>query len=318
MESSQPQPSRIPHPGRILVLGDVHGDLNRLISCLVCTNIIRVDTGDVVTWIAQPPNTVVVQLGDQIDGACRGGDPAWEEKEGVDIDVIVFMDMLDSIAQMGGGRVISLLGNHEIMNVLQEYQCVSQHSMNVTGALGRQMLFTPGSGRIALLLSKRNVVVQVGPYIFCHGGLLPMHLELLKGNFDTANWLIQMYLRGEGHLISTSDREVLNHTVFSQEGILWNRLYLTLQHTDDVVDVLLNTVFDKTKAICMFVGHNTVENIYSIAKNKLFFADAGLSRCYPTKVIQCIEIVSTPASNTDTSKQDDVVRVLRLSKSDKN
>lgn len=301
----EPQPSCIPHPGRILVFGDVHGDLKRLISCMVSTNIINV-SDNVITWTAQPPNTVVVQLGDQIDSASRGGNLEWED--GLDVDVIAFMDIIDSIAQKHGGRVISLLGNHEIMNVLQEYQCVSEHSMNATGLLVRKMLFTPGQGRIASILAKRNVVVKVGPYIFCHGGLLPVHLDLLDGNFDNANKLIQMYLRGEGHAMSVVDHDILTHTVISADGILWNRLYLILQQNEGVVNMLLDTVLEKTNTKCMFVGHNTVDNIYSIANNKLFFVDAGLSRCYPTETIQCIEIVTT-------SSQEDVVKVIRFSPS---
>lgn len=307
------QPSRIPHPGRIVVIGDVHGDLVRLISCLECMNIIQVNADLSTTWIAEPKNTVVVQLGDQIDGASRGGDPSWETHENkgrVDVDVIKFTDALDSIASTHGGSMISLLGNHEIMNVCEDYHCVSEHSMNSIGADMRRRMFTPGTGEIAGILSKRNVVAQVGPYLFCHGGLLPMHLNALMGDYDNANTIMRTWLRGDAHTLTTYEKDVLNTTVLSPDGILWTRLYMQLQEDGGAVEMLLDSVLSRTNSTCIFTGHNTVDNIYGIANNKLFFVDAGLSRCYPNETIQCVEIVTVYRDNMF----EDVVKVVKMAK----
>ena len=45
---------------RIIVIGDIHGDIGILCSCLYMANIIN----HKFEWIAQPADTIVVQMGD--------------------------------------------------------------------------------------------------------------------------------------------------------------------------------------------------------------------------------------------------------------
>ncbi len=52
---------------RIIIIGDVHGDLKRFKKILIDAKIIN----NRLEWIAEPPNTIVVQLGDQIDSLNR-------------------------------------------------------------------------------------------------------------------------------------------------------------------------------------------------------------------------------------------------------
>ena len=52
---------------RIIVIGDIHGDIMRLLTCLRAALVIN----EANAWIAQPPDTFVVQLGDQLDGKHR-------------------------------------------------------------------------------------------------------------------------------------------------------------------------------------------------------------------------------------------------------
>ena len=50
---------------KILIIGDIHGDLKRLKNILINDNIINNN----LQWIAY--NTIVIQLGDQIDSLNR-------------------------------------------------------------------------------------------------------------------------------------------------------------------------------------------------------------------------------------------------------
>jgi len=280
------QPSRIPQPDRILVIGDVHGDVQRLILCLISTKILS----PALEWIAEPKNTIVIQLGDQIDSASRGGDPSWENT--VDLDVLYMTEKLDALASVHGGRFISLIGNHEIMNCVGQFTYVSQKSFSVVDVNERRSLFIPGKGDCCRILAKRNVVVQIGKYLFCHGGLLPKHLDILEGDFDKANVLVQKIMRGES--LNELDRFMLNSSIMTDDGIIWMRsLYYLIDGNDDIVEKIMDSVLHKTNAICMFVGHNTVDNIRSAGNNKIFFVDAALSRAYPYKRIQVVEIRTT-------------------------
>lgn len=59
-------PTTLPAVKRIIAIGDIHGDYNLAVRSLRLANLIDED----LNWIADPPNTIVVQVGDQID-SCR-------------------------------------------------------------------------------------------------------------------------------------------------------------------------------------------------------------------------------------------------------
>jgi hypothetical protein len=285
------QPWKLNHPGRIVIIGDVHGDTERLLFCLQSLGIIS----QTLEWIANPPHTIVVQLGDQVDSASRVGEYEWEDD--IDVNVLFMTDHLDTIAMQHGGRFISLIGNHEMMNVLGMFNYVSQKSLMVTGVEGRKELFQRGTGVCCKILAKRNVVVQIGPYLFCHGGLVLKHLEQLYGDINGANTLVQRFLRGD-EMIS-DEYAVLNSVILSPEGILWTRQFAEHANDAELLGTLIEPVLRQTNAICMFVGHNTVDNIQSICDNRIFLTDAGFSRAYATKQMHVIEIKHNTTIGTD-------------------
>ena len=281
------------HPGRIIVIGDVHGDSERLISCLRTVHIINEN----MEWIAQPSNTIVVQLGDQIDSLSRGGSPYWENSS--DLNVLIVMDKLDNIAIAagGGGRVLSLLGNHEMMNVLNQFSFVSEYSKSLVSLEQRTELFTRGSGLCNAILSKRNVVIKIGTYIFCHAGVLPSHIDMIDG-LDTLNVICRKFLKRIP--LEQNEINILTSCIINDTGILWNREYVNMQHSPEVLNAVISNVLSRTDCTCMFIVHNTIEKIHSVDNDRLFFVDAGLSRSYPFDRIQILEINTIDAStNTD-------------------
>ena len=50
-----------PNCDRLVIIGDIHGDIKRLKTILIDAKIINNN----IEWIAEPPNTVVVQMGDK-------------------------------------------------------------------------------------------------------------------------------------------------------------------------------------------------------------------------------------------------------------
>lgn len=295
-QQQRPQPVHLAHPGRIVVIGDVHGDVGRLLLTLISLNIFTED----LVWIADPPNTIVVQLGDQVDGLARGGPNDWDMNT-VDLNVMLLMDKLDenACAAGGGGRVLSIIGNHEMLNVFGSFSFVSPASLSVVSPYDRALLFKPGHGQFARILANRNVIIRVGPYLFCHGGLLLQHLVTLnnKGysHINHLNVLLRRFLNGEQ--LSAEDREILMETVLGDNGILWNRRYLQLLLQNDENKDLeheLKRVLTSTNTRCMFIGHNVVANISGVADSSLFFVDAGLSRAFAYDRIQVLEIRSSP------------------------
>ncbi|MEJ2131106.1 MAG: metallophosphoesterase [Gammaproteobacteria bacterium] len=96
---------------RVVAIGDVHGAYGALLDLLVAADLVD-GRGD---WIGG--DATLVQVGDLID---RG---AYDRK------VLEFMMGLDKKARRsGGGRVIALLGNHEVMNLHGDLRYVSPQS----------------------------------------------------------------------------------------------------------------------------------------------------------------------------------------------
>ena len=101
----------LPAVPRIIVIGDIHGDWKVTKQLFLKFKLINSNG----KWIAEPKNTHVVQVGDIVD---RGGRPDTIGDECSEIKILDFLDEIHSQAQLYGGGVFCILGNHEIMNVL--------------------------------------------------------------------------------------------------------------------------------------------------------------------------------------------------------
>jgi hypothetical protein len=263
---------------RIVVIGDVHGDLARLMECLYATNVLN-KNGE---WVAEPPNTIVVQLGDQVDSKSRGSAEDWERLP--DTEVVLFMDRLDRVARMKGGRVLSLIGNHELMNVMGDFSYVSEKYVTQH----RAAQFQPG-GSLAQILAKRCVVMKIGSVLFAHAGLLPQHIEHVHGDLHVYNELIRKYLRGEK--LNGIEETLFVSDIIGERGIVWNRFYMDNMTNMHVIENVLGTVLANTGSTMMCIGHNTVASITGVMHGKLWFVDTGLSRAYGTRGFQVLEIL---------------------------
>ena len=143
----------LPTQRRVIVFGDIHGDLEAAIDCFTiagCINKIKLPTDKSVKnmneffknlkWIGK--DTYIVQLGDQID---RVRPQNWDNNEitrdnaykdeGSTLEILYLFYYLNELAQKDEGRVYSIIGNHEIMNIeadfryvsLKEFKCFKQH-----------------------------------------------------------------------------------------------------------------------------------------------------------------------------------------------
>lgn len=278
---SYEDPTYLPAAPRIVVIGDVHGDIARLTRALVGVGVINTNW----EWIAEPRDTIVVQMGDQVDSASRlPKDQAVDWERVADVDVVTFMDRLDAIARCSGGRALSLIGNHEMMNLIGDYSYVSPHSLAKTGGpSGRGMQFHP-SGPMGQILSKRNVVLKVGPLLFVHGGLLPSHLDACGGNLHRLNDVYRRFARHDP--LSPADQWLLNNSLLFGDGIAWTREYTTPKGQAIVPEVLA-----RTESTAVFIGHNTVNDITCAVDGRLWFTDAMFSRSYGSDAFQVLNVV---------------------------
>jgi hypothetical protein len=197
-------------PGRIVAVGDIHGDLNGLVSILQQAKLLDASR----QWIGG--KATLVQTGDTID---RG-----PEMRGV-LDLLM---TLEKRALARGGRVIVLLGNHEVMNLMGDLRYVAPenyasfankdsekqrkkaweefrkwHKSRAEALEQSPPVFTPQAeqewmeahppgffehrlafgptGTYGKWLRQRQAVALVGGTVFMHGGLTPA----------LANWTVE-------------------------------------------------------------------------------------------------------------------------------
>ncbi len=94
-------------PGSVLAIGDVHGDFDDFVAILQKVGLIDAQHH----WTGG--KTTLVQVGDLLD---RGPKPR---------DVMELLIALEKEAPQAGGRVVGLLGNHEMMNIMGDLRYVT-------------------------------------------------------------------------------------------------------------------------------------------------------------------------------------------------
>lgn len=261
-----------PEVPRLIIIGDIHGDLKRFKNILTDAKIINNN----LEWIAEPPNTIIVQVGDQIDSANRDGTyNNWEIMK--DVEMIYFTNTLDSIAKSKGGKVISLIGNHELMNAIGDFSYVSQKSLYDL----RESHFKPG-GQLSTILSKRPLVLKIGPLFFCHAGITNKHLDILDKNDKDISYVNKLWrefiLKKQVHV---DDKEIFDNLILHNEGILWTR---NLDNPEEN-----KRLFKRLGCVFMFIGHTPMDNIKFI-NNQIWYVDTGISRSFGTKTYQYLDI----------------------------
>ncbi|MFM7200025.1 MAG: metallophosphoesterase [Myxococcota bacterium] len=153
---------------RVVAVGDIHGDAEALRQILRFMGIIN----EKDAWIGG--STYLVQTGDIPD---RG------DHTRAALDLLM---KLEKEAPSAGGKVLPLLGNHEVMNMdgdlryLTPGELASYADQSATpdapgtpsGSTGHRMAFS-ADGRYGRWLRTHAAAVQIDGSIFLHGGIAP-------------------------------------------------------------------------------------------------------------------------------------------------
>ena len=91
--------------GRIVAIGDLHGDIQQARRALRIAGVLGKDDNDHVDPPVGRRDTILVQVGDVLD---RGDD---------EIGILILLQKLGKEARKVGGDVFVLNGNHEILNI---------------------------------------------------------------------------------------------------------------------------------------------------------------------------------------------------------
>lgn len=254
---------------RIIAIGDIHGDYRAIIYCLKAAKVINNDN----KWIGS--DTYVVQCGDCLD---RYRAPENENNvsptvtnERSEKKILVFLWDLDEQAKKKGGRVITIIGNHEIFNTRGSFGYVSNEGMkNFNGK--RKDLWKPG-GVYAKKYSAYPVILKIGSCVFMHGGLRKQLAE--KYSLKTINTLVHQYLNGQ---INEDDKR-LQYIFNKPNGVIWFKGYS--KNSTVNCDELKETL-KIIKAKHMIVAHvpQMVSGITSNCDGGIWRTDLGMSEAF--------------------------------------
>lgn len=314
--------SYIPKVEKIVAIGDLHGDLVATIKSLKLAGVIDKnipnDTQDInnINWIGG--KTVVVQLGDQIDrvrpaklfnGMCKDTDPEINQDEGSDLKIIFLFNKLQKQAAKCGGACISIIGNHELMNVDGDFRYVSPREFREFGNFfkarkslinnnvpfgykQRKEAFAPGGPVAKNLGQLRYSIFQVGSWIFVHGGISPNTAS--KYTINEINTSIKKWLYGNMDKNISDAIDDLYHNDDDEDSPFWCRLYSDLEDYDieiekqfiKTIDILnkKNNRNNNNKIRGMVCGHSPQymydKGINSACNNSLWRVDVGMSRAF--------------------------------------
>ena len=244
----------ITHNGRIYALSDIHGDLySFIISLRDCAKVIKKDINLTIVdkdiennlikdisnddesydesfgyeWCGN--NSYVVICGDMIDpnrlNSCKRDDGhICGDYPQIEIKLLRFINNMNKKAMESGGRIIKLLGNHELMNIIGNVNLdyiYNSHLVteNYYRGCKREDIFNVGQIGFTLLFQDGcYILIKINNTIFVHGQL-PNNKNIFE--IDSTNIFMN---NKENHLIEKLEEWKSELKEYNDNtSLLWNR-----------------------------------------------------------------------------------------------
>jgi hypothetical protein len=266
----------------IIAIGDIHGDIQLMIDTLTIGGVIkktnaeninaiqinRKDKNELIEyyeWIGK--KTIVVQVGDQID-RCRPTNNTFSnckdqkvtyDDEASDIEILLFFTNLHikASAIKDGSAVYSLLGNHELMNIIGDIRYVSYKNLeqldvndenkdqdqdqdinkevidvidvtnedytnNIPNFIKRRKNIFRREGILAKFIAcTRYSILIVNDYLFVHGGVLGSYININQtDNLQNLNNDIKGFIMNKKD--KKTEKEITNF-IFNADSPFYTR-----------------------------------------------------------------------------------------------
>lgn len=231
--------------GRIVAVGDVHGDYGQFVKTLRAAGVIDAKG----KWTGG--KTHLVQTGDVFD---RGPDSR---------KVMDLLMKLEKQAAKAGGAVHALVGNHEAMVLRGDWRYVHPGESQAFGGPAKYREALGANGKYGKWLRSHNAVIKINDVLFLHGGLGGRYATM---SLDDINKGVRQGLNSGGGMARDSG------------GPLWYRGLA--KGSDEGVAKQLEPVFKAHKAKHIVIGHTVAGRIVPKAGGKVICIDVGMSAAY--------------------------------------
>lgn len=327
-------PTIQPKTRRIIVLGDIHGDIKLAYKLLKIGKVISVDSNKNIKWIGG--DTVVVQVGDQID-RCRPYSinslkcnmaGSTKDDEASDVKILELFTELHYKAKEHGGKVISLLGNHELMNSMGHMDYVSKMNLDEfdnyideknptikfkSGEDARLYAFKPGNKYAVFMGCTRVSCVIIGSNLFVHAGIIDTILDEMK--VKKKNDLENIDITVRKWLLGLINKNYIEHIIKpSDKSMFWNRIlgnipYNVSNDNPECINYLKNVVKILTIGH-IIIGHTPQSFIHGhgingICDNKIWRVDNGSSAAF-----HGFDKIHSTTGKVDKNREPQVLEIL--------
>jgi|SaaInlStandDraft_6_1057023.scaffolds.fasta_scaffold29819_1 hypothetical protein len=308
-------PAILPKVTRLIILPDIHGDFKLFTDLIVnVAKIAQIRIKPTVAngfdsefvWVAS--DTYVVQVGDQIDrcrpmGNIQCDNPnATHDDEDSDYRILMAANDLHHQAIKTGGKFISLLGNHEILNADGIMTYVSKKGLDgydgyvdkntgekfTSGIEGRIHAYKPGNEMGSMMGCTRLPAVIVGSHLMVHAGMVDGIIDQLKldskDDLESINIAVRLWLTG------LLERDHVNNIIkSSKHGMFWTRILGNIppgvSYDNPVCKNNIGQILNLFQIGSIVVGHTPMsftfsDDINGTCDGKIWRVDNGSSRAF--------------------------------------
>lgn len=235
-----PKVSSWSHVRKIFVVGDIHGEYDRVAGLLTNNRIIDKDGN----WNWGKGHLVF--MGDIFDRGSKVTETLW------------LIIKLQKQAEKAGGKVHMVLGNHEPMVLNGDLRYITDEYYSLCDNLGID--YSGLFSELTLLghwIRQRPVMIRLNRFVFMHGGISP-DLYNLKLPADTLNFIVRQFLNK-----TEAERNIeKRNSILGTNGILWYRGMAADGSRGEIIDEgTLNGAREFYDADAFVIGHTEVDSI---------------------------------------------------------
>ena len=282
------EPSIYTLPEKFLAISDIEGNLEAFVMLLNDAGVM--DTN--YNWTFE--NGHLFFIGDMFDRGNNVTECLW------------LLYRLESQAEVLGGKIHFVVGNHDMMNMIFDFRYVAQKYLTNVQLMNETLeSIYANDTELGRWLRTKNIIEKVKPFIFLHGGLSP-EVDALNLSYDQINYWGRYRMDS---VCQCNDCEIINGG--SDYGIYWYRdmadELLTQQQVDTIISnfdgemvVIGHTVFDnitllyEEKVICIDLDHK--DNFMAGYMSALYYEDGNLYDFYTDGVNQTYTFLKTITS----------------------
>lgn len=239
------EPTEYSLPNKMLIISDIEGNFNGFKSILTGNKIIDNN----LVWIFGENHLVLV--GDFFDRGLNVTECLW------------LIYKLEKEAEKQGGKVHFILGNHELINLKNDFRYVRDKYLENANKLKLDYKkWYATNTELGRWLRSKNSVEKIGDYLFVHAGIrkdFPLKYSLKEINDN---------IRKSIDILFEKDKQ-RNDIFIGNDGPLW---YRGIAKEDESQRDVENTLA-KHKASKMIIGHTVFEEIQFLYNQKVIVID---------------------------------------------